>query len=382
MVTTTGRTRYSTAAEEGSVLKVYDSVIWSHGIPFGEGIPAPDVLMSTPPPPLEIDGNTRTHCTMSNSQSFFYRSKIICDGWAALSTESSEGYVYLEANDCDIVCTKNGYGAYADPGCHDVFNRCNLEMARMAAILAGNCDMTFTDCTADCGSYFALMHCVNGWQEEVGSIEVNGGYIRSKKEAFLIKSDNVEIRLNGVDIASERGVLVHTIINDDPCATKVTEPPYGVNVRLTDMTVSGDLLHEDTTRDMWVELRSTVLTGAIRGAHLTMDPGSKWIAAANGLATINEALRVGEHAANDPAVTGNYMLFWISLFAVRCACMCLQMAGFQLAASWFVRLRGRVLGIVTLTLFRPARWPARLKAWAVWRARVPWLCGSIRRCPG
>ena len=31
VITTTGRTRYSTAAEEGSVLKVYDSVIWSHG---------------------------------------------------------------------------------------------------------------------------------------------------------------------------------------------------------------------------------------------------------------------------------------------------------------------------------------------------------------
>lgn len=278
VITTTGRTKYSTAAEEGSVLKVYDSVIWSHGIPYGEGIPAPTALMSSPPPPLEIAGNTRTHCTMSNSQSFFYNSKIICDGWAALSTESSEGYVYLEANDCDIVCTKNGYGAYADPGCHDVFNNCNLEMARMAAILAGNCDMTFTDCVARCGSYFALMHCVNGWQEEVGDIAVNGGTIRTQKEAFLIKSHNALIDLNDVDISSEAGVLVHTIVNDDPCATPVTYPPYGVNVCMTDMTVCGDLLHEDTTRDMWVELTSTLLTGTIKGAHLSMDMGSKWIA--------------------------------------------------------------------------------------------------------
>ena len=270
VITTTGRTKYSTAAEEGSVLKVYDSVIWSHGIPYGEHIPAPDALMSTPPPPLEIEGNTRTHCTMSNSQSFFYRSKIICDGWAALSTESSEGYVYLEANDCDIVCTKNGYGAYADPGCHDVFNRCSLEMARIA----------------DCGSYFALMHCVNGWQEEVGSVKLNGGHIRTKKEAFLIKSHNALIDLTEVDIASEAGVLVHTIVNDDPCATKVTEPPYGVNVRMAGMTVSGDLLHEDATRDMWVELASTTLTGAIRGANLSMDAGSKWTASADSDVTL------------------------------------------------------------------------------------------------
>lgn len=290
VITTTGRTKYSTAAEEGSVLKVYDSVIWSHGIPYGEGIPNPAALMSTPPPPLEIDGNTRTHCTMSNSQSFFYNSKIICDGWAALSTESSEGYVYLEANDCDIICTKNGYGAYADPGCHDVFNRCNLEMARMAAILAGNCDMTFTDCTARCGSYFALMHCVNGWQEEVGDIAVTGGTIRTKKEAFLIKSHNALIDLNDVELSSEAGVLVHTIVNDDPCATPVTYPPYGVNVRMTDMTVSGDLLHEDTTRDMWVELTSTLLTGVIKGAHLSMDMGSKWIAAGDSEVTLTTDL--------------------------------------------------------------------------------------------
>jgi len=51
---------------------------------------------------------------------------------------------------------------------------------------------------------------------------------------------------------------------------------------------------------------------------------------------------------NAPAVTGNYILFWVSLFVVRCACMCLQMAGFQLAATWFIRYRGRVLGIITL----------------------------------
>lgn len=278
VITTSGRTRYATAAEEGAVLKVYDSMLWSHGIPFGEGHPVPTALMSTPPPPLEIAGNTRTHCTMSGAQSFFYRSKIICDGWAALSTESSEGYVYLEANDCDIVCTKDGYGAYADPGCHDVFNRCRLDMAKMAAILAGDCDMAFTGCTAECGSYFALLHCVNGWQEEVGTVRITGGRIRAQKAAFLIKSANALVDLAGVDIRSHAGVLVHTVVNDDPCATPVTGPVYGVNVKLADMNAEGDLLHEDTTRQMWVALHSATLRGTIRGAHLALDAGSKWTA--------------------------------------------------------------------------------------------------------
>lgn len=72
------------------------------------------------------------------------------------------------------------------------------------------------------------------------------------------------------------------------------------------------------------------------------------LVAANGLACANEALIVSGHTAKDPLVAGNYLLFWISLFAIRCCCMCLQMAGFQLASSWFVRYRGRVLGIISL----------------------------------
>ena len=281
VIDTNGRTRYATAAEEGSVLKVYDSVICAHGIPYGDDIERPDALMSTPPPALEMDGNTRTHCTMSNSSSYFYNSKIICDGWAALSTESSEGYVYLEANDCDIVCTKSGYGAYSDPGCHDYFNDCNFDMSCMAAIVAGNSDMTFNDCTAECGSYFALTHCVNGWQEEVADITVTGGDIHTKKECVLVKSHNMMLDLCDVNISSDKGILVHTIVNDDPCATKVTKDVFGVNVVMTDMDVKGDLLHEDTTREMWVMLNSTQLTGAIQHANVAFDKGSTWVATAD-----------------------------------------------------------------------------------------------------
>lgn len=76
--------------------------------------------------------------------------------------------------------------------------------------------------------------------------------------------------------------------------------------------------------------------------------GCAGLAAANGLACSGEELTVSGHAVDDPSVIGSYPLFWISLFATRCSCMCLQMAGFQLASSWFVRYRGRVLGIISL----------------------------------
>ncbi len=51
---------------------------------------------------------------------------------------------------------------------------------------------------------------------------------------------------------------------------------------------------------------------------------------------------------NGGVANGSYPLFFISLFIVRCGCMVLQMAGFQLVASWFIKSRGQMLGIITL----------------------------------
>lgn len=60
---------------------------------------------------------------------------------------------------------------------------------------------------------------------------------------------------------------------------------------------------------------------------------------------------VGITAANGLTVTGGVGTIWlfhISSFVLRCCCMCFQMAGFQLAANWFIKYRGRVLGVITL----------------------------------
>ena len=51
---------------------------------------------------------------------------------------------------------------------------------------------------------------------------------------------------------------------------------------------------------------------------------------------------------NGGAASGNYGLFFVSLFVVRCGCMILQMAGFMLVANWFIRFRGQIMGIITM----------------------------------
>lgn len=51
--------------------------------------------------------------------------------------------------------------------------------------------------------------------------------------------------------------------------------------------------------------------------------------------------------------TGNYTLFFISLFVVRCTSMIFQLGAFMLCANWFIRYRGQLMGIITMgtTLF-------------------------------
>ncbi len=103
---------------------------------------------------------------------------------------------------------------------------------------------------------------------------------------MLVKQHNIVIDLADVEMESDCGILVHSILNDDPCATKADELSYGVNVIMTDMDVKGDLIHDDTTRQMWISLTSTQLEGAIRNANLVMDAGSKWTASADSSVTI------------------------------------------------------------------------------------------------
>ncbi len=286
VINVSGLTHYATAAENNSILRVYDSVLTSHGAPFGHGEPQPTKPMQTPPPPLMIGGNSRTHCTMTNSQSYFYNSIISADGWGALSTEAAEGYVYIEANDCKITTVQRGYAAYVDPGCYVTMNRCFVDSADMAAIVGGEGEMNFYDCDVQCAANFLLIHGVFGDPYEISEITVSGSKVRSVNDGMLIKSRDVIINCTESDMEAENGVLIHSILNDDFLATKVGENPYGIEVTFTNMDAKGDILHEDSQREMWLNLESSSVRGKITGAHVAMDLGSKWFATADSEITL------------------------------------------------------------------------------------------------
>lgn len=291
-----GILRCATSAADHSLLKVYDSTLISHGEPW----PADTELvtrvvapgMAAPPYTLEVEGNMRTHCTVGDSESYFYNSTIIADGWVALSTDAAGDRVYLEANDCRVITTRSGYGTYADGGCWVVLNRCDLDVANMAAICGGEAGVTLNDCTAKCGNYVVLAHVVGMGGEKslthVDSIEINGGFYRCENAAVILKSCNADVLLNHAEIRSHDGILLQSVYNDFCAPRPNGKKVYGYHVVVKDMDAQGDILHQDPERIMEVRLENARLTGAITGgALLNLDKDSFWTATGDSDVVLN-----------------------------------------------------------------------------------------------
>jgi hypothetical protein len=285
-ITTSGKNRNATSAQNHSILKVYNSTLTANGVPF-----EPDFTDTEQKKQLEIDGNSRTHVTLSNSYSYFYYCTVIAEGWAALSTDGSNGFVYLEANNCTVKTLKAGYGTYADMGCHVYINNSDFDVASMAGIMTGGADINFKNTKAKCGTYFALMHSI-GTPAEVSTLKVTGGEIKTKSPVVLIKSANAEIGFDGVKMASESGILLKSVISVDPQAAKAANTKgqlvYGIHATFKDMDVAGDIDHsaDKENRTMTVYLESTTLKGAIKDASISINPLSRWTATADSNVTI------------------------------------------------------------------------------------------------
>lgn len=279
-ITTAGVIRPCTYAGDCSTLIVRSCEL----IGIGGIIPpdAPKVIgpgMKEPPPPLELGGNCRTHLSTGNSHAYFYDSKIIADGWAALSVDGCAGDLYLEANRCDIIVKNIGYGVYADFGSNVVINDSKI-LASHGLIIAGQARGTLRDCQTDASRYIVMIHSVMGSTHDVSELTLHGGRARSSRDCIWVKSANANIDLRGVDLHSESGCLIRSTYNPDPHATQVAdfEEVYGVKAVLSDMVLAGDILHEDHRRAMALSLKHTRLTGAIQNAAVALDQASCWTA--------------------------------------------------------------------------------------------------------
>lgn len=279
VINMTGAGRACTMTTQGSRLEVHNCKLYCNGGPIPEGyVPVIGPGMLEPPAPLKIGGTARAHLSIDNSKTYFYNTTIEADGWAALSTDGAKGYVYLEANNCDLLCKNIGYGFYSDCDCHVVLNNTRMKTATHGAIMAGYCQATCTDCDIESGIYGFMIHTIKGLTTEFGEAFIKGGSFHTGKECFWIKSENAHLDIDGVDLKSDAGLLIHSTVNDDPFATKVGEDiVFGIKARLANMDLQGDILHEDTDRTMAINLENTTLKGIISQAYVSLKD-SKWTA--------------------------------------------------------------------------------------------------------
>ena len=127
LIDTYGENRTSTSAGGGSVLRVYDSILVSHGAPYGDDCPG-EPPRTNPPAPLEIQGNNRT-IGFSN-----------CERYFAKGTRGISG-IYpipeLKSGDANGFLTKL-FGQYQKNIEHDAEEYAGIEERYQAAMKLGN----------------------------------------------------------------------------------------------------------------------------------------------------------------------------------------------------------------------------------------------------
>ena len=86
---------------------------------------------------------------------------------------------------------------------------------------------------------------------------------------ILVKSTNVDMLLEGCALQADpagTGYIIQTVYNNDTMfmnAVPDGETYPGLQIELRDMTVEGDVSHEDYQRDLYLTLSGTTLTGTV-----------------------------------------------------------------------------------------------------------------------
>ncbi len=310
---TTGCVRPCTAAGLKSVMKVYESRLvtnggewppdYKFGFAYDEGTfghKRGDDDNGT-----GMGGNCRPHMSLNSSKAYFYDSEVISDGWAALSTDSVHGDLYLEANRCHLKLLHNGYSSWSDTGATVVYNDCDVDCAALLYVVTGEASITINNSRSKSGRYGVNMSTnANDKPTTLGQFCVNGGSFHTGREVIRISSQNAYITFDGVDLKTDNGILLHSKLNEHPRTAypREDEPVYGVKAVYRNMDIAGDIIHEDPNRTMAITLIGTVLHGRIQDAYLALEKDSRWYATADSFVGLVGDVKLSQIDASDGVV--------------------------------------------------------------------------------
>lgn len=232
--------------------------------------------MMEPPAGLFLGGTIRTHLSVGTTKTYYKDSWIESDSWAALSTDNGRD-LYLQADNCDVIVRKVGYGVYSDGGCNVVLNDCRMKVATHGAILAGDMTAKFNGCDITAGKYDFMAHDLSGGADSAAPIEVRSCKCYADDAVLYIKSHNVHVDIENSQLTSPNYV-VHAIVNDDADARVMPADcvPYGNKLYITGSELKGDIVNEDV-REMSIILEKSKVEGPIVGAYVKL-LDSQWLA--------------------------------------------------------------------------------------------------------
>ena len=263
-------------ADNHGILKVYDSHYTCMGAPYGDGV---EDGLDDAPNDLGVHGNTRTHFASMNSASYFYNCSFLANGWGIFSCEFGGRNTILEADNCRLITTRGGYGAAVDGYCHVTLSNCFIDVADMGVFTCyDDGDITFKDCDMHCGKNAALLLGAFGTAYGASALKIIGSTVTSKDDTVRLESEDSTVILDHSTITSDTGILIHSVVSKNIFIPKTDGlDVYGIRVYLKNGCYSGDILHEDSKRDMHVFIDgNTVYEGMIESAILHMEEGSLW----------------------------------------------------------------------------------------------------------
>ena len=276
---TSGALRSCITADGTSTVTLENCRLYAAGGALPEGYrPRIGAGMMEPPPGMRIGGTCRASVLLSGAKMYYNNCVIQADGWGALSTDSDAPGKYLKCDDCKIILSGSGYGIFGDGSVVCEMNRCSFDVKDYVSMSGASSCIRFTDCSLTSEEYGAMVFGSGAFR--VPQLYFQGGKIDAKEAAVYLKGTNAYVSMNHVEV-SRGEYFIHTIVDDDSMQSVLQEDErfqtYGMKVALRDMTVCGDIVHEEIRRDLAVTMEHVQYTGKIEHAYLSLQESS-WFA--------------------------------------------------------------------------------------------------------
>ncbi len=286
-VVTRGVVASAITATDQSTLRVKRSHLVAEGGPLPSGYTrriGPGMM--EPPTPLGISGTARTTLVLGAAKAHYEDSTIEAEAWGALSTDAARG-AYLQADRCKIIVRRSGYGTYADNGASVVINDSRMTVPTFGGVIAGQASLALNRVQSRSQGNTVMIHSVMGQPQEVATLKIVGGALRSTHAAIVVKSANADVLIDGATLQADNGDLLLGVVNDDSHATKTQGAAVpGIRALIKGSRLQGNLVHLDTDRAMRVRLEGSTLRGRVQGVVLALDGASRWTATADSSVTL------------------------------------------------------------------------------------------------